>query len=441
MPLSPYCLEFALPDRHNHSHEQVLLFSTRRGATAVVARDLLREIAAGTALASEIEPLVQLGLVVPDPAAEQAEMQGYLDRVNNLTDSLEVAIFPGMACNFACTYCYEGALKDGRTMSPATVEASLAFIRKRYQQTSRKRLILHFYGGEPLLYPEVIRAFCAELKPFAEAAGGRFTATLVSNGSLLSRTLLTPLLPLGLKAVKVTLDGPPDLHNQTRPYKNGQPSFAIILDNIKEVCDLVTVGIGGNFTARTWQRFPELLDLLLENGLAVERLGPVGFNAAMGVQDQEAGCMADGCLDYGVPWVTEATVALREAALRRGFRMPQIGPTPCMVEMDNGVAINVDGSLYKCPAIIGRKAFRAGDVWQGSDPGLATYCRRHWHERQECRACVYLPLCFGGCRFISFQRTSAMAEVECRRDFLRATLGPMLLQDMEYCYQHHPHSS
>jgi uncharacterized protein len=48
----------------------------------------------------------------------------------------------------------------------------------------------------------------------------------------------------------------------------------------------------------------------------------------------------------------------------------------------------------------------------------------------ECLDCPYLPLCYGGCRFLTKLRTGTMDGVDCRRTYLDATLEQILLQDM-----------
>jgi uncharacterized protein len=37
------------------------------------------------------------------------------------------------------------------------------------------------------------------------------------------------LLPLGLAAVRTTLDGPPDIHNIQRPFVSGKGSYKLLL--------------------------------------------------------------------------------------------------------------------------------------------------------------------------------------------------------------------
>ena len=60
-------------------------------------------------------------------------------------------------------------------------------------------------------------------------------------------------------AARIIIDGPPDIHNPQRPFISGKGSFDLIVNNLKEVCDLITVQLGGNFTRDNYRRFYEVI--------------------------------------------------------------------------------------------------------------------------------------------------------------------------------------
>jgi uncharacterized protein len=97
----------------------------------------------------------------------------------------------------------------------------------------------------------------------SEKKGLEYTFTLVTNGTLLTGKVAADLAALGLKSVKVTLDGPRESHDASRPFVSGKGSFDSILKNIKDVCDLIKVQVGGNYSRENYQEFPRLLDLLM----------------------------------------------------------------------------------------------------------------------------------------------------------------------------------
>lgn len=431
MPLSPYLVILPLP----HDPERLLLFSTHRASLAILDAATCHRLEQGEApagaLASHLEGL---GLWVPDLALEQQTVFTYLDQVNQAREKVTIAIIPGLACNFACRYCYEGEMKSPAAMTEETVVRASRFMVDWCEARAAKKLILNFYGGEPLLHVGHIRSFVSRLKPLLVGRGVGFGFTLVTNGSLLTPATVTELLDLGLLGVKVTLDGPAEIHDRSRPYKNGAPSFATIVKNLHAVCDLVKVEVGGNFSRDNYSRFPELLDYLLAAGLGPERLGQVNFSAAMMVRDQvsRTGFTA-GCASANEPWHAEAVVMTQEAIQARGFKAGRISPSPCMIDLDDALVIHHDGGLYKCPALVGHERFKAGDIWQGLAPDMAAvHARGHWRKEEKCRTCVYLPLCFGGCRYAAYQRDGGMEKVDCQEEYYRVALPELLRQELRY---------
>jgi uncharacterized protein len=93
--------------------------------------------------------------------------------------------------------------------------------------------------------------------------------------------------------------------------------------------------------------------------------------------------------------------------------------------------VNYDGEIYKCPGLIGRKEFSAGDI----STGIKDYRKSHhidnW-KNDECLECAYLPLCFGGCRYMKLVRDGEMNGVDCRREFFDASLESLVRQDIKY---------
>ncbi|MCW5205078.1 SPASM domain-containing protein, partial [Desulfobulbus sp. N2] len=107
----------------------------------------------------------------------------------------------------------------------------------------------------------------------------------------------------------------------------------------------------------------------------------------------------------------------------------------CAVEMDDAFTVHYDGSLYKCVCWVGHEQYKIGDIWQGvTEKFQESHHLFHWQREERCQKCKYLPLCFGGCRYMAYQRDGHMGQVDCREPFLDATLETMLLQDLQYLH-------
>jgi len=431
MPLSRYLKIIPLSGQP----ESCLLFSCKTGGVAVLSAEAVTR-ARGDSAPQELKAtLTKLSIVVDDQAEEQRRVCGYLDEVNRLNPNLRASVILGMACNFACVYCYEGSQKGAAAMDDATAEQLIAYLLARFTP-EKKRLILDFYGGEPLLHLNRLKSLAARLKPLIEARGGAFEFTMVTNGSLLTAEIAQELVALGLVSAKITVDGPEENHNRFRPTKDGRGSWAVILANLKGCCGIVPIFLSGNYTSDNFRRFPELLDSLGAMGFGPEAFASVQFYPVMQVNDQFANPeFSGGCCSMNEPWLVEASLFLREEIMRRGYPFPKLQPAPCMVDLDDAFTVNYDGTLYKCVTLIGHQGYEVGDIWHGMENDWGEkHCLGHWQKEAHCPKCEYLPLCFGGCRYMALQREGSMAKVDCQKDFLDATLEKMLMQDLKYRY-------
>lgn len=409
-----------------------LLFSTKMTSLCLLDHADAAKLAAGQLPDADAADLEELGLLVADPELEKRQVFDYYNELNRLNQRLTIDVVLGLACNFDCLYCYEGSLKGTHTMDTATAAQLIAFAKSQFS-TTMEAMHLVFYGGETLLYTKPLKQIAAQLQEFCRSRSAEFSFSVVTNGSLLTPTLINELTALGLDYIKVTIDGPPENHNKFRPFKNGHPSFDTIVDNLVTIKGLVPIGLGGNYTKDNYTKFPQVLDHLVERGLAPEDIALVSFNIAIAVQDEFANPeFSGGCASIAEPWLAEAYLHVREECMKQGFTVPKITPEVCAIHINKTFSINYDGSLYKCLPFVGREQFKAGDIWNGPVDISLTYNLDHWQTDEQCRDCIYLPLCYGGCRYMEYQRSSTLTKVDCKKKFYEATLAQALNQDVQY---------
>jgi uncharacterized protein len=280
---------------------------------------------------------------------------------------------------------------------------------------------------------ELIQSLSRRLKSLCEGRGASFNFTLVTNGSLLNRRAARELVALGLTSVQITLDGPSENHDRYRPFKSGAGSFGIVLRNIQETWDLLKINVGGNFDRNNFRTFVALLDHLERVGLAPDRIAGVKFGPIMNGAEGERSLVdyRDGCMSVNEPWLLEAEALLREEILKRGYRTQKVVPITCMVEMRDSCVVNFDGVIYKCPAFIGREGFAVGDIESGVGDYSSSYNLGLW-KNEECGDCEYLPLCFGGCRYMSFLREKHLDKTDCKKAYLDNALERLVKQEIKY---------
>jgi len=426
MELTRYLKTYRSADRPG----RVLLCATRRCAVLECSEALWERVRSGVDLTEkESETLVRLGVLVESRVAEREEMRATFDSINAKSRHLSVTATLTLECNLACPYCFEDPFRGRFVMSAET--ADLLVERLTERMAEGLDVTVDFYGGEALMALPLLKGIAARLLDAARALGVTFAFNLFSNGVLLTRRVVAELLPLGLAAVRLTIDGPQDIHDAQRPFVTGHGSFAAILANLREVHTLVPVDLGGNYTRDNYRRFPELLDLLIEVGIEPGRMKEVSFSPVMPKSDgSNRGDHAATCACSNEPWAIEASLFLREETLRRGFPVSRLRAAACMIEFANDLVVGYEGSLYKCPVFMGDESLRVGSLAEG----VGDYSESHnldlW-KTDECLDCAYLPLCFGGCRFLRRLKSGTIDGVDCRRAFLDAALERIVRQDLE----------
>ncbi|MBN1907486.1 MAG: geopeptide radical SAM maturase [Deltaproteobacteria bacterium] len=428
MELSRYLKYY--PSSENHGN--YILFSTWRLSKIEIRAETFRAIQNGEISPGNEKLLAGLGMLVSDREEEKRSVLTLFDRANKYSTGMDCIVVLNLDCNFACKYCFEGGLKGNLYMAQETADRLIGFIKERFTD-NKKTLLVDFYGGEPLLSIDLIKYISRELKAFTEEKGASYNFSLVTNGALLKRKTALELAELGLINVKITIDGPSEIHNKNRPFKSGAPSFDVLIKNIKETWDIIKINLGGNFEKDNYRDFPLLLDYLEKEGLTPEKLGLIKFDP-VAKRSERVISPTDyrgGCITLDEPWLLEANDLLREDILRRGYKTLNMRHKLCMIESQNSYVVNYDGSLYKCPGFIGMEEFKIGNINDRVSDYKDTYNLELW-KNDRCIDCEYLPLCYGGCRYMTFLRDNNVKALDCQKEYLDATLETMIKQEIKY---------
>jgi len=286
-------------------------------------------------------------------------------------DHYSLTVVTSTGCNLGCSYCFQNTPDGRRRIAPARLDAQniarcLTFAEKQMAELGVRRLELLLFGGEPLLNPagclQVLRAFGARMP---------VTASMVSNGVLLTRRTAGRLAGAGLGHVQVTLDGERDQHDRTRVTRGGRPTFDLILANVaaaQQDTDLrFTLRV--NVTPQVLPRLPALLDQ------AASVLDVPNTNLAIAP-----------VLDYGASVPAPDARAAQEAvkacakAAELGFRLVRPRDDHCdfCSETDGrlGAVVSADGTLFSCWDAVGEDDLAVGEL----DTGYSTESRERWRR-------------------------------------------------------------
>ena len=140
-----------------------------------------------------------------------------------------LTIAPTLDCNFDCPYCYENR-RNGK-MSEEVQDALIDFIQNNV--TSETSVMdISWYGGEPLLYPDIVENLGKRIRDIAEKKDIICKMHMVTNGYLLTEKIISMLDNIGVTRIQITLDGMDKNHNMRRPLRNGKGTFDRIYENL-----------------------------------------------------------------------------------------------------------------------------------------------------------------------------------------------------------------
>ena len=114
---------------------------------------------------------------------ERAALQTMSRAACAAVHGIGLTICPTMGCNFDCPYCFED---HGRgKMSPEVQDDVVALTERMLEASKATDLSVTWFGGEPLLAPDVIESLTQRLMALVEERGGTYSAGVITNGYLM----------------------------------------------------------------------------------------------------------------------------------------------------------------------------------------------------------------------------------------------------------------
>ena len=98
-----------------------------------------------------------------------------------------------------------------------------------------EKLVITWYGGEPLLAIEPIEELTYKFKEICKQFNIEYSASIITNGYLLTESVCDMLLELDITDAQITLDGNAKIHNSRRPLANGGNTYDTIINNLEKI--------------------------------------------------------------------------------------------------------------------------------------------------------------------------------------------------------------
>lgn len=396
-----------------------LFYNSLSNAFAELSEETYRRLSvykAGDSFSTEdgilMSNLKRMKAVVQDDAEEMLKIKYHalIHRFDNHFVSL--TINPTLGCNFACPYCFEGEHKN-IFMTDEVEDGIVEFVRRK---ADAKRIDVTWFGGEPLLAFQRIVSLTRKM----QSLGLPYSAGMITNGYLLNESVISQLKSLDIKKIQITVDGLQEEHDKRRFLKGGHPTFERIVENIDLLNKLapdIHVNIRVNIDSDNMDKFIYVFDYFY-------RKRYTNINVTPGFVEDQAG--DNSCAFNSVEKLGFLVGLFRKHGMDFNSFYPSYKFSECSIRNPNVAVIGPEGEIYKCWNDVGKQDRVVGDIWgkvsnerlllqylAGADP----------YDDAQCRECVLLPVCSGGC---PYQRIMQQAG---KKD--RSEVCPLMKQNIE----------
>ena len=306
-------------------------------------------------------------------------------------------------CNLRCQYCFAstGDFGTGRKiMDIETAKRAIDFVIQR--SGSRRNIEVDFFGGEPLMAMDTVKATVAYARSIEKKAGKCFRFTITTNGVLLDDENID-YINREMSNVVLSLDGRKDVNDHMRPTAGGKGSYDVIVPKFQKL--VAGRGTKDYYARGTFTR--ENLDFAQD----VMHLASLGFRhvsvePASGPLDDPFAIKEEDLDQVDAEYEKLARELMGRKDVNFFHFNVDLAQGPCVIKRLRGcgagceyVAITPDGDIYPCHQFVGREEYRMGNVRSGDfDMDISgKFAELNIYTREDCRNCWARFYCSGGC--------------------------------------------
>lgn len=339
-------------------------------------------------------------------------------------------------CDLDCNYCYADGgsyYQKEKLMDKNTAEKSIDFLINNSGE--EKSLSVSFFGGEPLLNYPILKHTVEYAKTQGKLHNKKFEFHVTTNGLHLNKEI-QEFLNKERFSIIVSFDGPKRIHDNQRRYRNGGGSYKDVMANALQFLKTRNpygITIRGTFTGKSHK-------------IGAMMMHPVKFGfrrisvePCMLPMNHEYAIRPEDVKKIKKSYDKAAKIYLKnlsEGNLFEFFHFFSImddvySPIPQFTQCGASrgyVGISPTGDVYPCHGLINIKAYKLGNVFNGS---INRDVQKKFHSanvqgKEKCKTCWAKYFCGGGCHAHAIKYGNGILEpyeIECLLFKHRLQLG------------------
>lgn len=418
--------------------EQYYIFNTLNGNCIEVSSEVAAYVKNGvinSLCEEDANLLIKSGIIIEDYIDENRIISYFHDKDKFSLNYFSSTVLLTRNCNLKCIYCFEGE-SNNAVMNIVQADKYIKFVKNKTTKNGTKNIHICLFGGEPLVNFKIGEYILEQINNYCEENDMNFSSSIITNGTLVNRKVIEKLIKYKCMSVQITLDGTKEIHDSRRMRKDNKGSFDIIINNLnllKEYKQQLHTVIRINVDNINKNITSDLLDIIGKRGLDFTDFN-VDFGIVRGMSDA-CSIYSDNCLEEED--VGDVLYKLWNYAESQGFRI-NVRPLRrwlyCGLYNEGQFTVDPECKVYKCWEQVGIKEHLMGEIDDYGNLIKVQYAFYDWMSHDplkidDCRKCVYLPCCGGGCAVTSYYREKSYHSKGCFK--IRGVIEKQVLKYIE----------
>lgn len=318
--------------------------------------------------------------------------------MNMNPERLYFTIAPGLGCNYKCDYCFENNRTSFDKMSEEVQEKLIDYVSRTVSQNKNlRRISITWFGGEPLLYVDIIEKLS---KAFIEICNNndiKYYSGMITNGRYLTPDNISKLKKCHIGHMQISVDGMKEYYSKIKKADN--KDFETTINNIINASNDFSIAIRININ-NSYEEALSITDYLLnsknlDGKIKVYIAHTRDYCAHLSSSEEKI--LHGKFLDYENEYIKLFGKDGKYKKQSFEFRVPNRRGSSCLSVCQSNACIGPKGEIYQCEHHFGIPELIIGNIEEGRYYSDINQKYLSFQHKDECLECKFFPVCLGGC--------------------------------------------